>query len=85
MSSFVSMPTVGGELRAIKYEAAHVHRYGPKGDEYVLNVQARVSFQLGEAWIALTVEDARDLLEALPGVLAQHPDSESVQGPKAVA
>ncbi|MEV0461428.1 hypothetical protein AB0I30_07300 [Nocardia tengchongensis] len=85
MASFVSMQTVGGELVAIKYEAARVHRYGAE-KQYSMDIPAYVSFRLGEARVALTVSDARDLLEALPGVLAQHPDAEEpVVGPKAVA
>ncbi len=34
-------------------------------------VSSRVTFVLGDALVVLTVPDARDLLEALPRVLAQ--------------
>ncbi len=37
-----------------------------------------VSFRIGEARVVLTVPDARDLLEALPNVLAQHDYAEYV-------
>ncbi|MEV6101039.1 hypothetical protein [Nocardia sp. NPDC051981] len=84
MMSFVNLPTVGGELRAIKYEAACVRHSSPN-DKYPIEIPAHVSFRLGDVWVVLTVEDARDLLEALPGVLAQHPDGEAVESPKAVA
>lgn len=85
MSSFVSIPTQGGELAAIKYEAARVHHYGSE-KQYSMDVPAYVSFRLGDARIVLTIEDARDLLEALPGGLAQHTDVDKVtDGSKAAA
>ncbi|MCU1641198.1 MAG: hypothetical protein JWN03_1473 [Nocardia sp.] len=77
MSSSVSIPNVGGELRAIKYEAAHVFHYGAN-DKYSADIPACVSFRLGDARVALTVSDARDLLEALPSVLAQDDYAEYV-------
>jgi hypothetical protein len=87
MSSLVQVPIVGGELRAIKYQPGYVRRYGPE-DRYEMTVPARIGFYLGEAWVALEIEDARDLLEALPGLLAQHEYAEFVTGapePKAAA
>ncbi len=85
MSSFVSAPNAGGELHGVKYQAARVERYG-KQNQYRLDIPAYVSFYLGRALVELTVSDARDLLEALPNVLAQHDYAEYVTDqPKAVA
>lgn len=85
MDSFVDVPFVRGELRAIKYQAARVLHYGPN-DKFSSTIPAVVSFQLGGACVALTIADAQDLLEALPRVLAQHDYADFLTvEPKAVA
>ncbi len=65
MSSFVNIPTVGGELHGLKYEPNRKGRLGSA-------LPPQVSFFLGATRVVLDIADAHDLSEALPNVLAQH-------------
>ncbi|MGX1774839.1 hypothetical protein ACWIGW_22190 [Nocardia brasiliensis] len=66
-------------MRAIKFEPNYVYRYGPDNRSSVA-IGPFVSFVLGDVQVVLTVSDARDLLEALPYVLAQSDYAEFLAG-----
>ncbi|RDI64047.1 hypothetical protein DFR76_109388 [Nocardia pseudobrasiliensis] len=71
MTSQVRTPFVAGELHGMKYQPVRKIRLDRAAGTAVLTAPY-VEFQVGDARVMLLVEDARDLLEALPNVLAQH-------------
>lgn len=75
--SFVASRSDSGELRSVKYHPAFVRTYGPSG-KYESHVPAYVIVDIGDnGTVYLSVPDARALLAALPGVLAEDDATES--------
>lgn len=69
--------TVRAEQLTVKYHPAYEFR----GERYSASVD--ITLGLGVASVTLSIADARQLAEALPGVLAEHDAAESASTDKA--
>ncbi|WP_405161901.1 hypothetical protein OG203_37195 [Nocardia sp. NBC_01499] len=71
MSSTV-FTSATAEFERVVYLPAHPYRYGPD-ERFEMAVPAYVRVDLGaDAWLRLSIEDARGVLAGLVTVLAEH-------------
>jgi hypothetical protein len=77
--SFFSTAASGHDGITVDYSPAHESAYGP------MPAWVHVRLSGADAYLALSVEDARTLAQALPGVLAEHDAVVSASADKAVA